>query len=199
MENKNIYKALMGVVVLVVILIIGYFARNYIIINKIANKQNVSNNYLLNIEIYPENGENVDKLIIEQYYKDGKVMQMMKNSVRTVNYWYDEETKETITMYPAELIASSSKSNSIVIFDPFLIKDKMNMALSTSISFDEVNGEQCYVLKRGKHLKDYVSVERGIVVKEINENSVIEYKSYTKNVVTDENVSKPDLTGYGVN
>lgn len=213
MKKKRILKIILFVLFILLIVFMIYFIRNYVIISKIAKKQEIFTgvkNYSLVLEADSDgNEENLTR--IEQYYKDGKAMQIIKKSdeILFVN-WYDEDTKEYITMSPTEGFASIETTElSFILQIPTLansVAEKVNWALISFISSKEVNGEECYLLDWGA--KTYISKETGIRVKEENGTSVkadgTEHKNlqYIKEVkineLVDEDVSRPDLTGYEI-
>lgn len=213
MKKKRILKVVLFIVLILLIVFMIHFIRNYVIISKIAKKQEVFTgvkNYSLVLEAGSDGSrENLTR--IEQYYKDGKAMQIIKKNDETlfVN-WYDEDTKEYITMSPTEGFASIETTElSFILQIPTLgnsMLEKVNWALISFISSSEVNGEECYLLDWGA--KTYISKETGIRVKEENGTSVeadgTEHKNlqYIKEVkineLVDEDVSKPNLTGYEV-
>lgn len=208
MEKKKVLKIILGIIVLIVIACAIYFIRNYIIINKIATKQSEitsSNNYSYISELYT--GE--DKTVIEYYYKDGiNINILKKNNIESEVIWYDENNKEQITMQVDKLTANvSNTENGFKCSMPSQIvenniNDKIDLALRSLISYDEVNGEKCYAIKRFIGVTTtipYVSVKNGEVLKiALPDNKAIEYKEFKINNLTDEDVKRPDLTDYKV-
>lgn len=209
MKKKKILKIILSITILILIVLAIYFIRNYIIINKIATKQSEfmsATNYSYISELYT----GTEKTVIEYYYKDGININILKrNDLEYEVIWYDENNKEQITMKPNELTASViTTENGFRCSMPSQIVEKnnidykLNLALRSLISYDEVNGEKCYVTKRFLGVTTtipYVSVENGQVLKlALSNDKSIEYKELKINELTDDDVRRPDLTGYEV-
>ncbi len=208
MKKKKILRIILSIIILILIALAIYFIRNYIILDKIATKQSEfisSNNYSYISELYTGR----DKTVIEYYYKDGININILKeNDLDNDVIWYDENTKEQITMNSNKLTASViTTENGFRCSMPSQIvennvNDKMTLASRVFISYDEVNGEKCYVIKRLIGVTStiqYVSVESGQILRTaLPDDKAIEYKELKINELTDKDVKRPDLTGYKV-
>ena len=202
MKNKKGLKIFLIIIALVVVILAIHLIRNFMIINKINEKQeelSKSNNYFYTIE-------NNAGTTTEVYYKDGISKTIIKTKDTTMITWYDEKTRETITYSPQTMKASVGTGFGIVQLQTLNTGNNFILALLSNISSDEVNGEKCYVVKLSGETT-YISEERGVTLKRvgakvvqngIETESVVEYKEWKINELTDEEMSKPDLTGYEV-
>lgn len=200
MKMKNIWKIIIVIVLILIIIIGAHFIRNYIIVSKIAKKQEIMNNYSLIIENYNLKENNEDNLIIERKYKDGKIVQIFRKSGNEIlKDWYDEETKELITIANGVATIRKDKGGPIT-FNPTMgydnIQNKIDAIFGAIISKQEFNGEKCYVLNNG--IEEYISIETGRRIKQVNVDNVWEYKELNVNTLTDEDVARPNLEGYEI-
>lgn len=202
MEKKKFLKLIFIIILLLLLLFAIHVIRNYIIISKIANKQEKLAqlaNYSFSIE---KANDVLDKITIQYYLKDKNSMEVIENNdkVLFIN-WYDSDTNEKISICPSESTVTIGKSNnnsSLYIPTAFSENNSIeNLLCATTsfISYDKINGEKCYVINTFG-LKDYISVEDGTLLKNING---FEYKDYKFNELTDELMKKPNFTGYTVN
>ena len=143
------------------------------------------------------------------YYKDGTRIYVIKNNDRSAIIWNNSNTKEMITIAPNLLKATVQKydsddSTSI----PYLLDASMSRALKLSsiITSDTVNGEECYkVSSIGQKL--WFSKSTGMIVKEMNGTGVkdgkeigyvSEFKDWKFNQLTAIDVTRPNLIGYEI-
>lgn len=201
MRENKIFKIIFIVFAIIVAFFMIHIVRNYIIISKIANKQDNSDERMLIIE-YNQADE---KYNIEQYQKGGKTLLLFKKKEFITAYWYDENTKEAVIYHPDQKIASTYTINDrkdMFVFEAFVkygnIGDKIGSSLFSWITSDEVNGEKCYVIDLGLGVKKYISKENGRLVKDINSGNVLLYKEYKNKVPTEINMNKPNLSEYKV-
>ena len=198
------------IVVLAVIFFIN-FVRNYVILNEIIEKEakfKDSTNYSYVSEHYNSNDEE-DKVVVEHYYKDGNSKIIMDNGENKITVWYDEETKENIFL-------NETTKEATITSSPFMLgtellyfneeDSKIYFALTSFITNDIVNGKDCYNI-RNSGIKASINKEDGTVAKAINGKAVIDgkeydsitgYKNWQFDKLTDEDMKRPDLTGYKV-
>lgn len=208
---KSILKVILILIVMFIVLYIINIIRNCIILNKIAEKQasyEISTNYSYTSVGY-DSSENSKKTIINHYYKDGKNIMVMNHDDKKIIVWYDEITKENITIVPNELKATVSSA-------PFLVgnslpyginkENKSFYCLLSYITYAKVDGEKCYVIN-WCGVKDYINKENGTLVREINGKTKIDgtyydiigdFKDWKFNQLKDADMSRPNLTGYEV-
>lgn len=188
------------VVVLAVILLIHIF-RNYSILKKIEGKQEEilkSENYSYTIE----NKIN-EKTVVERYYKDGKSIEVLKLEDTTVITWRDKDTREVVRLFPNILKANVYKEEyTLSFFDitiPYMVTKDTAIALSlvSFITSEEFDGKDCYVIK-SKGEKLYINKEDGTILKATSKDVDVEYKKWTFNKLTEDDVARPNVTGYEI-
>lgn len=210
MEKKKMKlwpKIVLGVFAVVIVLLTIIVMVNNSIINKIVAKQKENvNRQNYSYTVQSNSSENTMTKI---YYKDGTRIYVIKNNDRSAIIWNNSNTKEMITIVPNLLKATVQKydsddSTSI----PYLLDASMSRALKLSsiITSDTVNGEECYkVSSKGQKL--WFSKSTGMIVKEMNGTGVkdgkeigyvSEFKDWKFNQLTDIDVTRPNLIGYEI-
>ena len=200
-------KIVLGVLAVVIVLLTIIVMVNNSIINKIVAKQQENvNRQNYSYTVQSNSSENTMTKI---YYKDGTRIYVIQNNDRSAIMWNNSNTKEMITIVPNLLKATVQKydsddSTSI----PYLLDASMSRALKLSsiITSDTVNGEECYkVSSIGQKL--WFSKSTGMIVKEMNGTVVkdgkemgyvSEFKDWKFNQLTDIDVTRPNLIGYEV-
>ena len=210
MEKKKMKlwpKIVLGVLAVVIVLLTIIVMVNNSIINKIVAKQKENvNRQNYSYTVQSNSSENTMTKI---YYKDGTRIYVIQNNDKSAIMWNNSNTKEMITIVPNLLKATVQKydsddSTSI----PYLLDASMSRALKLSsiITSDTVNGEECYkVSSLGQKL--WFSKSTGMIVKEMNGTVVkdgkemgyvSEFKDWKFNQLTDIDVTRPNLIGYEV-
>lgn len=210
MEKKKMKlwpKIVLGVLAVIIVLLTIIVMVNNSIINKIVAKQKENvNRQNYSYTVQSNSSENTMTKI---YYKDGTRIYVIKNNDRSAIIWNNSNTKEMITIVPNLLKATVQKydsddSTSI----PYLLDASMSRALKLSsiITSDTVNGEECYkVSSIGQKL--WFSKSTGMIVKEMNGTGVkdgkeigyvSEFKDWKFNQLTDIDVTRPNLIGYEI-
>lgn len=200
-------KIVLGVLAVVIVLLTIIVMVNNSIINKIVAKQKENvNRQNYSYTVQSNSSENTMTKI---YYKDGTRIYVIQNNDRSAIMWNNSNTKEMITIVPNLLKATVQKydsddSTSI----PYLLDASMSRALKLSsiITSDTVNGEECYkVSSIGQKL--WFSKSTGMIVKEMNGTVVkdgkkmgyvSEFKDWKFNQLTDIDVTRPNLIGYEI-
>ena len=210
MEKKKMKlwpKIVLGVFAVVIVLLTIIVMVNNSIINKIVAKQKENvNRQNYSYTVQSNSSENTMTKI---YYKDGTRIYVIQNNDKSAIIWNNSNTKEMITIVPNLLKATVQKydsddSTSI----PYLLDASMSRALKLSsiITSDTVNGEECYkVSSIGQKL--WFSKSTGMIVKEMNGTGVkdgkeigyvSEFKDWKFNQLTDIDVTRPNLIGYEI-
>lgn len=200
-------KIILGVFAIVIVLLTIIVMVNNSIINKIVAKQKENvNRQNYSYTVQSNSSENTMTKI---YYKDGTRIYVIQNNDKSAIIWNNSNTKEMITIIPNLLKATVQKydsddSTSI----PYLLDASMSSALKLSsiITSDTVNGEECYkVSSLGRKL--WFSKSTGMIVKEMNGTVVkdgkemgyvSEFKDWKFNQLTDIDVTRPNLIGYEI-
>ncbi len=222
MKNHKILK-IIGIIFLVLLIIfIIHTVRNYIIINKIFAKESElidKTNYSFDRMSYNENSP--DNIINSNkvYHKDSKSTIAINENNITIIIWNDIETQEQITMIPQTLVAYKDHllgSPSIpMLFGSKEVNTfgfKLLLAMTSIITDEKVNNESTYCVRLNYlttfiNSKIWVNKDTGIVMKTTVGFDEIDGKSYPRiseitnfsfDSVTDEDVSKPNLTGYKI-
>ena len=83
------------------------------------------------------------------------------------------------------------------MIQPLNIWGIISFAFNSKITTENVNGEECYRIHLDELFEEYVTKKDFLMVKNINgsSNQMIHYKF---DIVTDEDLKMPDLTGYTV-
>ena len=203
MEKKKILKVILLIVIVLIIIFAIHVIRNFMIINEISEKQDVlskSNNY------YYVTENNIGSKT-EVYYKDRISKTVLEQNGSTMVTWVNGNTHETINYFPKTMKANIS-SNGMLNVSMVTLSDSNTFitALISSISKDTINGEECYVVKNSTETV-YISKEDGRMLKRIGGKAVqngvetevtVEYKDWKIDKLTDEDMARPDLTGYDV-
>ncbi|MCI9178343.1 MAG: hypothetical protein HFJ28_07390 [Clostridia bacterium] len=205
----------------ILFILIGIFAvayvmiviRNTIIFNQILQKNaqydNVTN-YSYTTSHYEDNSK-VDTET-KTYRKDDIVKVYHKWNNNNLIMWKDSKNNEGLAIAPEyKKIVIDDPDNLVIGYMPeiqsfYTEKEYRKIAILMSIMYSEkVNGEDCYVINQGNS-KEWISKETGLIMKrqdgyvqrenEKKRNSYIEYTDWRINEITDEEVAKPDLTGY---
>lgn len=206
-RNINYKKIILCLIILIVAIIVIHTVKNCIIINKLFSKQQrlkQTKNYYFVSEYYTDYDGN-DKAIIKHYHKDG-ISMLILNDGNIIN-WYNENTKENIVIdkKSKEAISNTSEyflANEIPIYVDKSI-NKFFKYIFINISDCKINNENCYKIKNGKQVV-YISKKDGLVLKvENNVNKdkleITEYKNWKLNELKENDLNKPDLTGFTIN
>ncbi len=214
-EEKKRHPILKLILVLIIIVLVGFivqFYRNHTIINKLLEKIKVlqnSTNYSYTSEYYTSNNEE-EKSSIQYYYKDGKAMIVKGNSDDGANIiWSDTSTNEIIFLNPKNLTATVSKdSESASLFNSKPLGNiPCNNEVTRKLDFlyvittDKIDGEECYKVNWLGQICWY-SKESGLLLKTASlkdgkgYSSVTELKDWKIDQLTEQDVVRPNLTGY---
>ena len=213
MNKKRVLIAVGIIILLLLIIFIISIARKYIIINKLAETKEEffsSNNY--SYCFVPDADKNIT---CEYSYKDGKSMQIWKTGDNVDSIiWYDKDTKEKIVIDNGNSTATITRGQNeealpVTVANTILssvlpesMMDKIKIALTFSINTKEIDNENCYILQPFVGVVSntyYFNKENETITKTLmGETGKIEFRNWVLNAVTDEDVSRPSLTGYNL-
>lgn len=212
MKNKRVLKILLIIIFILIIAFAIYLLRNFIILSKIQENQSMllqSNNYSFVREVYKCDGSNE---IMECFYKDGKNKLILAHTDTGISsiQWYDENTKEIISIEPDtnEALVTTSETVPWDFMPTFEIDNMFKAIITSRISSGNINGIECYIVQNEGVIR-YISKTDGTILKTIDKRMsikvngevydyVVEYKDWKINELTDEDLIKPDLSQYEV-
>lgn len=195
MKKNKVLKIFILVLIIILCLFIIHIIRNYIILNKIIKKQNEfkdSKNYYFISEHYNNKTED-GKMIVKHYYKDNKhkiVYNDEKTKIVTTT-WYDENTHRYITKVNDE-DESITKSDFILGNElPTYRYDLSFIVMRCFISYENINGNECYKIFRPNNPIFYISKTDGMIMRTITSNNyIVDYKDYNLEQLKNEDVEK---------
>lgn len=180
------------------------------IINKIVNSYDkffTSNNYSYSVQ---NNYTNMESQIITIAYKDNKKLTSFSNanSIYSIT-WQDFSTKEQIDINPASSSARISTVSEYdvdptVIISSIVSKDlmkKIKMSFIFFITTETIDGQNCYVLQPLQGIVSntyYFNIDTGMVSRVNIGGNVKNFKDWKLNEVTEEMITRPDLTSYTI-
>lgn len=207
--KKGIGKKILIVILIILILIVICITRKFIILSKI---ESISKERVESTNFYVETcAYNSGNLTIRRSFnKDSDYLTVLEFLGKNIN----EERK--IAIYKKgndNLGLIKSGENKIAITDNELVGgksyvrngingvvgfNKLMLAAFSKITSTQINSKDCYLIQPyGEDLLIYVEKETGLLVREVNGIYITDY-NYMFNVVTDENLKKPDITGYEI-
>lgn len=204
MENKKmkLWKKLLLVILALLVVFAIFTLRKYIIITNLINtsKDYISKTNFM-VDTYGLTNDSV--VLTKSYCKDGNLF----STTETLGHNIIEERKITAYSKGDEKIVIIQSGNDKVLlsngnvapinvntiseFDD--IKLRIPSAFTSKITKQNCNGKECYLIELSKDYKIWVEKETGIIIREMD----IEYitnRTYTFDVVKDENIIKPDTS-----
>lgn len=204
MENKKmkLLKKLLLVILALLVVFAIFTLRKYIIITNLINtsKDYISKTNFM-VDTYGLTNDSV--VLTKSYCKDGNLF----STTETLGHNIIEERKITAYSKGDEKIVIIQSGddkvllsngnvapinvNTISEFDD--IKLRIPLAFTSKITKQNCNGKECYLIELSKDYKIWVEKETGIIIREMD----IEYitnRTYTFDVVKDENIIKPDTS-----
>lgn len=210
MDKKRILKILILIIAIIVILFVIYMVRNFVIIDSMQKKvaeYDSTNFYRKTI------AKEKDKTVITEYYrKDNKqVVFMEKNEngkiskvvIYDMGYKanvYEEIDGEKIAKLHYGEIDLSNIVNGLETDNKWQV---FIQGKSVKVKSDKINDKKCYAVSNFVSLTSpdfenrtlYIDKESGLLLKNVNKDSVIEYE-YDIGNVKDEIFIEPDISQY---
>lgn len=196
----NSKKIVLIIVLILLALLIGFVIWKYNVLNDLSKKYDQS---LKSSNIYYHSETN--NSAIDYFRKDNIVKTILtnKSSNTQIIQWTNAETNENITIFPTSKTYLENNSSVIMLStlptSQFIGKDApiflTSLLPTVLISSKEYDNQQCYCISNGGE-KEYINKENGLMV--YNESSSLDnaVRTYKFDIVTDEDVKKPDTTGY---
>lgn len=208
MQKKKMLKIVLWVLLVLILLYGIYILRNYIILNKLSKlaKETINNdNYYAQLLAFQ--GDDVVS-IVESYNKDSKYLSIVNF------YGPKKQNKQSLTVYKdntekmgviqsgdrrvALLNGESIVPGEITIRDVFsevpATLDKIKFSAISLIKSEQCNLRDCYLIELKDGWRMWIDKETGLIIREIN-GGFITNRKYTFDIVKDEDISKPDITG----
>lgn len=200
-KNKlNILKLIIIVIVVIFLVVVG---RKMFILSSLTNKANSlknENNYYAELSSY----SNGSVAVTKSFTKDGNYLftytkfQKDSNVVKLIDYKKDNDELHLVENGESKFIAKNNPSLNVrpifLDFDNFF--NTLVFSVSSHIDSITLDGLDCYVLK-DDNVEKFIDKDTGLIIKMIdyNNNVTTDYH-YEFNVVKDEDIVKPDTTGY---
>lgn len=194
--KKNVWKILLLVLLIVIIVCIAILINKVRIINKFISVQRdlkESENYHIKVESDTNN-------MVEVFFKNGEYIYISKTPTSEQMYFVTDEEKLLIVDSGDTKIYSDLEftpqinewpNQEYYVSDSFI--DTLKLALSTSIKTEEYNGEEVYYLS-DKNVKTWIDKDTYYTLK--TDNGGVKEYDITLNEVSDNDLIRPDLTGY---
>lgn len=195
----NSKKMVLIIVLILLALLIGFVIWRYNILNDLSKKY-VQSFKSSNIYYHSETNNSA----IDYFRKDNiaKTIFTNKSSNTQIIQWTNAETNENVVVYPASKKYSDNKSGLMFSKLPtskFIGKDAhiflTSLLPTVLISSKKYDNQQCYCISNGGE-KEYISKENGLMVYNKSSSLNNAVSTYKFDTVTDEDVKKPDTTGY---
>lgn len=203
-KKHTILKTILVLIIIAIVLFLINFARNYIILNKLFEKQEALKNLTNYSYVIKNNGSDSS---LEYYRKDNTIMLVRNADSGKVVIWSDKDRKETIFLNMKELTATVKPEE---VMDSFYGPMTQGMIFNSDISnrydyqywitSDTVNGKDCYKItwiSLGQTA--WYDKENGALMKITDKGQEgTEYTDRKYNELTDEDMSRPNLMGFNV-
>lgn len=204
MEKKKmkLWKKLLLVVLALLVVFAMFTLRRYIIITNLINtsKYYISKTNFM-VDTYALTNDSVT--LTKSYYRDENLFSTSETlghnileERKIIAYSKDDEKIVIIQSGDNKVLLSNgniapTRVNTISEFED--IKLRIPLAFTSKITSQSCNGKECYLIELSKDYKIWVEKETGIILREMN-IGYITNRTYTFDVVKDENIVKPDTS-----
>lgn len=199
--NNKIKIVVIFIVAIILILLLVVIKRFIIYSNleKVSKEKTNRNNFYCEKTFFYDG--NVE-FKCQIYYKDKKMLmnEIAHNNLYNVIYYIGD--RETIQILEQNNIKKIEINKTFLPIDQidvfnfytYVMKNinKYKLALTTKIETENYNEIECYVIEPEKNWKLWINKENGVVIKEMKNENIIEY-NYKFNIVTDEDIVRPDV------
>lgn len=210
MKNKKIIKAILLSIFIILLIIVIYVLRNFIIITNLQDNLKPylsSTNYHLKTILVDDFNRN----IVNYYTKDGKQVvirendangvinkvSMYDNGERIISY-YDNVTDKIVKLNIPSKISVNIMSYFEGLFEGTM--QKIYMSAMLRIQNTEYNGKSCYIISSlfsTETTVEYIEKDTGLCLKAIMYGETVE-KEYEFDNVDDEVFIEPDISEYTI-
>lgn len=202
-KNRIGFKILGVIVLILLLLVIIHFIRNYVITCSLIKAKDITN--------YSYTLVDDDGFSLDSYYKDSRYLGITKTNDTPIGIeWYDDNTKESISIDLENSTATVSNSGPAGFYNfakslsDQMLSNKVNRTFNTFITTEEVDGVECYRLQPitgAIGAAYYYSKENKLLtsIQSIGKTkSFVNFINWKINTVTDEDVARPDLSNYEI-
>ena len=206
---RNIILIILAIILVIMIAVGIYYGRNYFMIEDILSKQ-ASLKDCTNYSFTTEDTSGESTQTVDYQIKDGKQLLTIHSDELNYKMWYDRQTKELISFsLDSKVATSSSVEDTSFMITPLPLIDsedaKWNLTFSAKLGSAKVNGVDCYKIEVDGSTQ-YYAKESGLLMRSESSatvdgttyDSIINFKNWQINALTDDDVRKPDLTDYTV-
>ena len=203
-KYNNKLKLLRNVLLTILVLFIIVVGRKFFILTVLSNK---ANNMINQTNYYTKTGtfSNGQMSILESYNKDGitfgkfNIFSEDKDTVKMILYKSQTDGITLIDNGKTKTLNQSAFIEiNLVYFTGENILENMWIALTTSVDKVKLNDKDCYLIREG-NVEKFIDIDTGLAIKMIdNENNRTTDYKYEFNVVNDNDIARPDTTGYEV-
>lgn len=206
MENKKmkLWKKILLVVLALLVVFAILTLRKYIIITKLINaSKDYANktNFMVNTYGLTNDSVTVTKIYNKDkdFFSTHKTYSNNISEMRSLTVYNKDNEKigiiesgeDKIALLNGNIAIGPTGINTISEFDD--IKFKIPLSLTSKIKKEECNNKECYLIELSKDYKIWVEKETGIIIREMD-IGYITNRTYTFDVVKDENIVKPDIS-----
>ena len=194
----GIIKKILLIIIFVCIILLVRYGYVYSLMYKTIEANNFDKskeNCKITYSYTYKNEENNSTIIV--YCKDG--ISVMKVEDFFTEYYIDNKK---YSIYDTEIVKTYSINDfeninfeTITTWERLLaVFNQANSCLNANIGYEDLNGEKCITLEKNKE-KNWYNAENYLLVKKEEGNYILDMK-YENGVVTDEDISLPDLSEY---
>lgn len=203
-------KLIIPFIILIIVILFALFLRNFFLLSHVINLSDNHDNFRCTLVSYE--ADKIDEKTSTVYYKKGNLSKSVtsKPEYTEIVTWKDKQADEGLSRISADHTAFIGKSSKFSTLDSLPTfsdtiegNTKFNSflySLTHFITTEKIDGLTCLVVSFD-HDTYWVDQETGWIRKILSKDSnqsdyVIEYDPIQIDVVTDQDVEKPDLTNY---
>lgn len=216
-KRHNVLRVIGMIIFILVAIYVGNVIRNFYIINThmiATNEYSTADNYKRTMVQYRGNDPYA---IITVYRKGDKSIEkiaVVQDNAKMTQY-YDKQKKEAILAFDSRKVAvveqnTHDRTATVAIirtFENLSAWQNFLLSLRTIITTEEYKGKECYKINIIGYSEIWVDKETGLEIRKYDgysknsegiRKSIYNDFDYEFGTVTDEDVKRPDLTGYKI-